>query len=89
MLKKYRVDFYRYTASGGTNFIEDRIFKSNTTIIINLSSTIFFPTILNNIFTMIPLQRLKIKGGYNEIDETTYNINVSRGVNIITKSYIK
>jgi hypothetical protein len=81
-MRKYRVNFYSYKETG----IYERIFYSNTTFIINLGNSVF-PTILNNIYTMLDFQRLKIKGGSNEIDETLYNINTQRGTYVVAKIY--
>jgi hypothetical protein len=81
-MRSYKVNFYSYKEIS----INEKIFYANTTFIINLGNS-FSPTILNNIYTMLDFQRLKIKGNKNEIDETLYNINTLRGVYVIAKQY--
>jgi hypothetical protein len=81
-MRTYKVNFYNYRELT----IQEKIFKGNTTFIIN-NGNFVFPTILNNIYIMLPFQTLKIKGNSNEIDETLYNINTQRGVYVIAKIY--
>ena len=84
-MRKYRVTFYKYYNNSFPTF--NKIFFGNTTFIINRGNTPF-PTILNNLYTMLPFSTLKIKGGNNEIDTTEYNIYTERGVDVIVKEYI-
>lgn len=81
-MRKYKVNFYSYKDIG----IYEKIFYGNTTFIINLGNSVF-PTILNNIYTMLDFETFKIKGNANEIDETLYNINTQRGTFVIAKIY--
>jgi len=81
-MRKYKVNFYNYRELT----IQEKIFKANTTFIIN-NGNFASRTILNNIYIMLPFSTLKIKGGKNEIDETLYNIDTFRGVYVIAKIY--
>jgi hypothetical protein len=84
-MRKYRVTFYSYYDDSFPTF--SRIFFGNTTFIINRGN-IFSTTILNNIYNMLPLSTLKIKGNKNEIDNTQYDIYTDRGVYVIAKEYL-
>lgn len=84
-MREYKVTFYSFYEDSRPVF--EKIFNGNTTFIINRGNS-FFPTILNNIYTMLDFQRLKIKGNKNEIDETLYNIYTERGVFVVAKQYL-
>ena len=84
-MRKYRVTFYKFYDDSRPTF--NKIFFGNTTFIINRGNNIF-PTLLNNLYTMLPFSTLKIKGNKNEIDTTEYNIYTERGVDVIAKEYI-
>jgi hypothetical protein len=86
-MRKYKVNFYAYYNDGYNNTIEQKIFFSNTIKFININSLPINPPILNNILSINPNSTLTIKGGKNEIDTTTYNINSGKAIFILSKDY--
>jgi alpha-acetolactate decarboxylase len=85
-MKKYIITFNLY--SGIFERLEN--FASNTTFFVNSQSPDFqIYATLNNLYTI--KSQLKIKGNFNEIDVTDYNLNSTNDtpmVTVVSKTYI-